>query len=60
MVVTAEKHLVSVEDTIGKEIRVRVRELDCSPHFATAFLSMALDASLNSLNLCSLLFMMKE
>lgn len=60
MVVTAEKHLVLVEDVIGKEIRVRVRELDCSPNFATAFLSMALDASLNSLNLCSLHFMMKE
>lgn len=37
MVVTARKHLVSVKDTIGKEIRVRVRELVCSPDFATAF-----------------------
>lgn len=45
MVVTAEKHMLSVEGTIVEEIRVRVRELDC---FATAFLSMVLDASLNS------------
>ena len=60
MVVAAEKRLALVEDAIGKGSHSKGRELNCSPSFATVFSYMSMNGSLNSLNLCSLPFMMRE
>ena len=60
MLVAAEGHLVLGRMAQGKKIRVRVRGLDTVIQDFLPCCIMALDESLNSLNLCFLLFKMRE